>query len=330
MNPLHCRRRIVALFLALGLAALGIPAARAWAQSGGAKPAVWMYPPGYDNGRCFRELFEHPDDWRQTRSAIDVLGYADHTLNKQFQDDELRKWFSMLRQWGLKFELEVGAVKPWGLTGEKTFNIESRMWDRFQRLGGSIYSISMDEPLCCARLAIHKPDEYAVQETASFIALVRKRYPQVQIGDIETYPSIPLADHPVWIDALEKRLAALGVRGLDFYRLDVNWAVFTVFDRGNWQEVKKLQQYCRGRKLPFSLIYWAADYPALKRGGLADDSTAYVSIMRQGYDYAMVQGAPDQWVLESWIGAPSHCVPETGDATFTRTVLDFTRRFVKR
>jgi lycopene beta-cyclase len=40
----------------------------------------------------------------------------------------------------------------------------------------------------------------------------------VRIGDIEPYPSIPLADHVAWIAALEKRLADLGVRGLDFYR----------------------------------------------------------------------------------------------------------------
>ena len=51
--------------------------------------------------------------------------------------------------------------------------------------------------------------------------------------------------------------------------------------------------------------------------------------MRQGYDYALVQGQPDQYVIESWIEAPSHSVPETDSWSFTRSVLDFTRRFVK-
>jgi len=305
-------------------------AGQAVAQSSDPKPTVWMGPPGYDNGRCFRELFEHPDQWQQTRSVIDVLMYADHNLKRHFTDDELKAWFAQLRQWKLKFAMEVGAVKPWGLTGERVFNLQKPHWDRVERLGGQIYAVAMDEPLLCCRHHIHKPDDYAVRETAAFIALVRKHYPKILIGDIETYPSLSLADNVWWLDALGKRLAELKVRGLDFYRLDVNWPNFVVQNRGCWAEVKSLQRECRKRNLPFSLIYWAADFPALKRRGLADDSTWYVSVMRQGYDYAMVQGSPDQYVVQSWVEGPSHSVPETDPWTFTRSVLDFTRKFVKR
>ena len=294
------------------------------------RPAVAMYPPTQDSGRCFRELFEHPDQWKDTRSLISAVGYADHVLNKQFTDEQLAAWLPMLQQWGLKLELEVGAMKPWGITGEKTFNLQRKNWDRFQQLGGRIHAIGMDEPLCCTRKEIKQPDEYAVAETAAFIALVRKNYPDVRIGDIEPFPFIPLADQIQWIDALEKRLAELHIRGLDFYRLDVNWAEFTVFDRGNWQEVKKIQQHCRARKIPFSLIYWASDYPALKRRGLADDATWYISVMRQGQDYVMVDGAPDQYVIESWIGAPARNLPDSAEFTFTRSVRDFVRKFVGR
>lgn len=291
---------------------------------------MWMIPPSHDKGRCFRELFEQPDAWKETRSVIDVLGYSDLNINKQFTDDQLRAWFPRLRQWDIKFALEVGALKPWGTTGEKTFNIERPMWDRVERLGGSIYAIAMDEPLCCARQEIHKPDDYAVEETARYIALVRQHYPQTLIGDIEPYPYLPLPDLIQWIEALEKQLAKLHVRGLDFFRLDVDWLNFTVRNRGSWREVKKLEQYCRSRKLAFSLIYWAAGYPAIARRGLADDSTWYVATMQQGYDYAAVDGAPDQYVVESWIGAPARCLPETGEFTFTRSVRDFSRKFAKR
>ena len=62
-----------------------------------------MMPPAFGNGRCFRELFQQPDAWKETRSAIDVLGYADLNINKQFSDDELRAWFPKLRHWGIKF-----------------------------------------------------------------------------------------------------------------------------------------------------------------------------------------------------------------------------------
>jgi hypothetical protein len=305
-------------------------AAGASGQAPGSRPTVWMGPPSYDNGRCFRELFEKPDGWKDTRAAIDVLMYADHWLHKQFTDQELRAWFARLKQWKLKLCLEVGAVKPWGVTGERTFAVQRPMWERFKRLGADIHAIAMDEPLLCARKHIHKPDDYALKETTAFVALVRKHFPEVLIGEIETYPSIPLADHYRWIEALDKRLGKLRVGGLDFYRLDVNWAEFVVFDRGNWGEVKKLERFCRLRKLPFSLIYWASGYPTLAKRALADDSTWYVSVMRQGYDYAMVHGSPDHYVVQSWLEAPSRSTPEKAPFTFTRSVLDFTRRFVNR
>ena len=302
---------------------------QAQATTNSARPEVWMGPPASENGKSLRDLFAHPDQWQQTRTLIDGLLYADHHLNRQFTDDELRSYFADLQKWQMKFSLEVGAIKEWGITGTNTFTKQRPMWDRFQRLGGNIYAIAMDEPLLCTRRKLHKPDDYAVQETASFIALVRQHYPQILIGDIETYPSIPLADHLWWLDALQKRLAEMHVRGLDFYRLDVNWVEFNVFGRGSWPEVKKLEQECRKRKMPFSLIYWASDYPPMKKRGFADDSTWYVSIMRQGYDYALVNGAPDQYVIESWVDAPAQSLPETDDFTFTRSVRDFAKKFVK-
>lgn len=317
---------IVALCLIIPAAAAG----GADRQAGGGRPTVWMGPPSYGNGRCFRELFEKPDDWKQTRAAIDVLMYADHRLHKQFSDPELRAWFALLKQWKLKLCLEVGAVKPWGLTGQKTFAVQRPMWDRFKRLGADIHAIAMDEPLLCARKHIQKSDDYALRETAAFVALVRRHFPETLLGDIETYPSIPLEDHYRWVEALDKRLAEMHVRGLDFYRLDVNWAEFVVFNRGCWGEVRKLERFCRRRKLPFSLIYWASGYPTLAKRGLADDSTWYVSVMRQGYDYAMVHGSPDHYVVQSWLEAPSRSTPEKASFTFTRSVLDFTRRFVNR
>ncbi|MDD4871604.1 MAG: hypothetical protein PHR77_13690 [Kiritimatiellae bacterium] len=296
------------------------------------RPIVWMMPPAYEKGRCFRELFEKPEGWKETRSLINVLAYTDLNLNKQFTDEELRKWFSMLQQWDIKLAMEVGAVKPWGVTGEITFNIERPMWDRIQRLGGNIHAIAMDEPLCCVRKDLHKPDDYAVEETASYIALVRKQFPEILVGDIEPYPFIQREDLVRWIDALQAKLVQMGGRGLDFFRLDVDWNHFTNGNAtypGNWREVKKLEIACRQRKVAFSLIYWAADYPHMKRLNIADDSTWYVSIMRQGYDYAFVGGTPDQYVIESWIEAPSCSLPEADEWTFTRSVRDFCRRFPK-
>ena len=293
------------------------------------KPAVWIGPPAANNGLALREMFEHPDEWKETRSMTDVLFYADHNFQKQFKDEELRAWFAEMKGWKIRLGLEVGAVKEWGQTGEITFNKERPIWERIERLGGKISAIALDEPLVCVRNKLRKPDQYAVDETAAFVALVRKNFPDIRIGDIEVYPSFTIADNIWWIEALNKRLAEMKVKGLDFYRLDVNWVVFAVQNRGSWREVKQLEQYCRSKGLPFSLIYWAAGYPAVQRLGLADDSTWYTMIMQQGYDYALYGGHPDEYVIESWVGMPSHAVPETGLFSFTNSVRDFVRKFVQ-
>jgi hypothetical protein len=291
------------------------------------RPTVWIGPPGAENGKSLRAMFEHPDQWPQTRSMIDGLLYADHNM-RQFSDKDLRMWFADMRDWKLRLSLEVGAVKEWGVTGDIPFQRQSPWWDHLQKLGGKIDTIAMDEPFLCVRKRLNKPDAYAVEETARFMALVRQRYPDMRIGDIETYPSIPLADHQWWIENLNRALRDKHVRELDFYRLDVNWINFTVQQTGSWKELKLLEQYCRARHLPFSLIYWPADLPLMKRLQRFGESTWYLSIMRQAQDYVAVGGAPDEYVIESWVGEPAESVPETGEWTFTRSVRDLVERFV--
>lgn len=295
----------------------------------GAAPSVWMVPPSHEKGRSLRELFEKPAAWQAARAKVQVLGYADHQLNRQFTDAELGRWLPMLGRWGLKLGLEVGAVKEWAPTGAQAFAAQQPMWERFRRLGGRIHAIALDEPLCCTRQVLKKPDAYAVTETADFIARVRKAYPDVLIGDIEAYPYIPLEEMKAWIDALEAELARRGVRGMDFFRLDVDWVSFTLAGRGSWQEVRKIEEHCRARKLPFSLIYWASDQPHLERAGLATEATWHESITRQALDYALVGGKPDEMVIESWIPAPPRATPDSDPTTFAGSVLDFTQRFVK-
>jgi hypothetical protein len=316
----------------LGLVFLCRPCNAQLAAAANPLPRYVLGPPNRDRvnqGLCLRELFEHPEQWTQTRAMTGALLYADWAF-REFTDAELATWFAQMQQWNIKLELEVGGVKEWGAgTGQSTFDTQKPNWDRIQRLGGKISSIAMDEPLCCVRSRLHKPDEYAIEETANFIGLVRSNYPDIRVADIEPYPYLSLTDQMAWIDALQRRLAQKGIRGLDFYRLDVDWESFELQGKGSWKEVKQLQDHCRGAGLPFSLIYWAANFDWVRRLGLEDDSTWLTGVMSQGYAYASVGGIPDQYVMESWVDGPSHSVPETADYSFTRAALDFGRKFVK-
>jgi hypothetical protein len=283
-------------------------------------------PNGADHGICFRELFEHPDDWKQTRAVTDEILYADWPF-KQFSDADLTKWFAEMNAWNIPLDLEVGAVKPWGKTGAAAFAHDRKDWDRIIKLGGHIATVAMDEPLICTRRFLHLSDDYSATETANFVALVRQNYPQMRIADIETYPGTSLEDHQKWLTLLQGKLADRHVKGLDFYRLDVNWAAFKA-QHGSWAGLMEVEDYCHQVGLPVSIIYWSADYPQVKQKEHPDDSAWYKGIMFEGQGYADAGGKPDQFAVESWVAAPSHSVPETGDYTFTRSALDFYHKFV--
>lgn len=273
-------------------------------------------------------MMHSPEQWAEARQYVTGIIRADHTLTS-VGDAELRYWFHQMQAWNLSLQLEVGAIKEWATRGDEAFKIDTSYWERAQRLGASIGSIAMDGPLALTLNTLHLPMEYAVEETVKFIALVRKNYPGAQVGDIEPFPGLPVGTHAAWIDVLERRLAAMGLQGLDFYRVDVNWIAFAAANKGSWREVKDIEDICHKRKLPFSLIYWASDYPLRKSYGTAEAGAWYKAIMAQGYAYAAVGGLPDQYVIESWIGIPAEALPETQETTFAGSALGFARRFVK-
>src|ERR1700761_2397564 len=111
------RLLIAALLLVASLTA-------AHAQTPKPKPTLWISPPGQDKGKAFRDLFEHPDDWKETRAMVDVLFATDLGFQRNYSDEELTRWFGQMRDWNLKFAMEVGAIKEWGKTGAECFTKE--------------------------------------------------------------------------------------------------------------------------------------------------------------------------------------------------------------
>jgi hypothetical protein len=148
---------------------------------------LYIAPP--DEGEM-AAMFHSPDEWQQTRRHISGIIRADHSLAR-IGDQELTFWFQRMKDWQIKLELEVGAIKPWSLKGDKTYEAEDGMWQRLERLGAHISSIAMDGPLAMTLNNLHWPEQYAVDETVKFITLVREHYPTVQIGDIEPFPGLP-------------------------------------------------------------------------------------------------------------------------------------------
>jgi hypothetical protein len=295
--------------------------------------AFVLGPPGIKDGQAIRELARHPEQWAKVRERLGNLLYADHVLHRQNKDDvTLTELLGKFRTMNLPLQLEVGAVKEWGKTGADAFAKQKTMWERFLRCGALIDSIAMDEPLTCCdiHLGMENAMEYAATETAEFIALVRKDYPDWIIGDIEGFPSLSADQLIQWIDLLEAKLKAKEVRGMDFFRVDTDWMHF-VHDtkKGSWRDLKRIEDHCRQKGIAFSVVYWAANYHQMHTQNLADDVTWYIGVLQMGFNYAAVGGKPDQVVMQSWVDGPNTFLPETKPFTFTNTALDLFERLYR-
>lgn len=207
------------------------------------------------------------------------------------------------------------------------------MWERFLRCGAVIEGLALDEPFnCCdTHLKMENAIEYAAEETANFIALVREKYPDWSIGDIEGFPALNAEQLIRWIDLLQSKLETKAVCGLDFFRIDVDWMHF-VHDtgKGSWNDVKRIEEHCRKKNIPFSIVYWAANYPAMRKKNLADDTTWYVGTMQMGFDYTVVGGNPDQVLIQSWVEGPNRILSENEPFTFLRSAFDVSERFLQK
>jgi hypothetical protein len=287
---------------------------------------LWIYPHVGEHGGLIDQLLEHPESWEQTRSIIRGMGFADHVLNKNLTDQQLKSLFAFLEKEHIELDLEVGAIKPWGVTGEDTFRKEKKEWDRFIADGAEIHGIAMDEPVAATLNNLHKPLSYAVEETSRFVALVRENYPRFVVGDIEGHPSSDKEQLMSFWDGLNARLEERGIRGIDYVRLDVDWMHFvhhTAQGRLGWQGVREIEIECHKRHLPFSLIYWAANYGELNRAHHLSDMTWDQAILEEAQWYKAVHGSPDQYVIENWVPIPAENLPETKPGTFMQSVLDF-------
>jgi len=328
--PLRLCTRAFLLVLLVGLFFTGCTSVE---KVGCGSGLVWVMPRGKD----FVGMLDNVDQWPETAKITDVFGCADHVINRTYSDEELSRAFRVMKENGMRLGLEVGAVKHWGRTGVRAFELQHPMWERFNRLGGDVFAIALDEPLVAVTMHMvndkefkdmtpEQRFEYAVEETATFIALVREHYPHILVGDIEVYPSMKADFVIAWVDALEARLKAKGVRGQDFFRMDVDWVAFPV-QNGSWEDFMRIEAHCKNIGLPFSMIFWASDLPGDPKK--KDDPSAwYKGVMHQGAEY-MKYGNPDQYVIETWVDAPPEAYPETKDWTFSRSVIDFYTTFVK-
>lgn len=294
------------------------------------KAEFWMMPsPWPNNGLPLRELINNNSGWEKTRQVIDGIGYWPLLLNLHFTDAEIQSFFTKMKSYNLKFGFEVFVIKKEYPNANESFALLKQLMSRFTPLGADVKWFSFDEPFYATKHVLCKPDVYAVDETAAFIKMLRTLYPEAKVGDVEPYPVLKLSELKSFITSLNAKCAEIGTKGIDFFRLDVDWCSMNNSYPGSWREVKDLEDFLRSRGIKSGLIYWAADQPFLENMNLSDDMTWYIGVMHQGNAYALAGGHPDEYLIESWVQVPKHAIPETDPSTFTGSVLGFYNRFLQ-
>lgn len=284
-------------------------------------------------GEPFSDLMDNPNDWSTTRSTIDYFGYPCWILNDKFSDSLLTAYFTQIDNWGLNFELGVIAIKDlaYATTGEQCYNIESARWERFDSLGATISSLTIDEPYTAtvrgslpeANFPIVSDLEYAVRETADWLELVREDsiVGSVPICLIEAYPYLSESEICDFVDSLQSECASRGIDGIDALSIDYNWCGYP--GSSYWNDLIDIEDYCGDNDLLFSMIFW----PARSYSPISPDSAFYVDIMYEGNLYFNTySGDPDIVDVTAWDYTPRVMVPETSPGTehpFTWAFLCF-------
>ncbi|MHC4445304.1 MAG: immunoglobulin domain-containing protein [Planctomycetota bacterium] len=307
---------------------------------GGRSECVRMVPSPWvgGDGQQIRDLFENPDQWPISRAEIDILGtYHGPGGFQNVPDGELQQWMSLMADWGLMLALEVGALANWpgGCDGEHMFNILKPEIDRIHANGGRVDVFPIDEPLRKAMMgncwgsglsANYWP---SIDQTVIWYGLVRQNYPDIQLCHIMPYRYHYASTIMNYIRDLNDSCAAAAVRGMDYFSIDCDWRVFSGEGgsevKGNWNDVISIQNYCRDRGVPFSMIY---NPSRASYSGSSNNYDFWNDIMRQASRYQSFGGQPDEFDLQSWLHNIPTSLPETQNYTLTETLIDLVAGYV--
>ncbi len=263
------------------------------------------------------DLFAPDAPWSEAAAHVDVFKIYPQFAT-QSSDAQLAAVINGLKARQIALGLEFGFLGDHALCGK----IEGHCGEaidtvarRIQGLGGDIAYLAMDEPLWFGHVVNRRDIPQATiaevaQDVARQVAILRRYFPAVKIGDIEPVgdrgaPSDYLAEIDIWMTEYE---TATG-HNLDFFHADMTWGARSV------KELQDLARLVHGRKIAFGVIY----------NGSPKDATD-VDWTRAAMRHAIeVERSliPDQAILQTWMAHPRLALPETKEGTMTSLVNEY-------
>ncbi len=280
----------------------------------------------------YTELFTKTEQWAETRSQIDVFKFYTQNLlyyecaicgDNNFSAFIPVKAFEKLTEWDIAIGVDVGAVKEWGCTGTREFQVAREVIRNVQTHGGSVSFLVMDEPYMGGEYAPpgSKPCGFDMEQTAyvtaKFVNLVKRNYPNILVGNTEPYPYFSVTELEQWVEALEAREITPA-----FFHLDVN-----MLEGGRRPDVEndlpRLRQFFQDHDIPFGVIFTSN-----VTFNPSSDRAYFYETMEWIRTVNRIIGKPQQVIFNSWSGPRPNGVheipinlPENDPSVFSHTRL---------
>jgi len=285
------------------------------------RPQVWFAPldPSppdasrpFNGGPDFMALFEEDAPWEEAADAIHVFKIYGGWVAGSATDAQLSQVVGDLNRRGMAIGFEASPLR-YGSDCGAWLEEGARILDRLADAGAVVRFVALDHPLDHGVLATGEGScglsvEEAAVGVAEYVAAIRARLPDAQVGTIETADN-DAAEVQRWVEAYR---SAAG-EDFDFVHLDLNFA------RPDWPErTLEVEAYLRAAGIDFGMIYFGNEEDRSDEvwlGRVEDRFTAY----------ELLGGRPDHAVFQSWHPYPQRLLPETDAHAFTALVHRYLR-----
>jgi hypothetical protein len=199
--------------------------------------------------------------------------------------------FRKLKAWNIDVAVEAPAVKEWDCRAESTVAVTRDYLNNIRKAGGSPRFVTMDEPLLSGTSRCGLSLTETAIRTAGYALKLRSDPLPPEIGDIEPYPSVDLAQLKLWIETLGSSGLTLAFFHLDIdlNDVDLNHPMDLVPD------LRSLQTFQRQRGIPFGIIFWSGQDPEWSDATYGAQVMDFVRRVHHAID------RPDQAIFQSWV-----------------------------
>jgi hypothetical protein len=289
-------------------------------------PNVANKVPGWEGVRTDAGAMWTPDaPWKTVAAAVKVILMPPGSIDRA-RDSDLQQAFADLKRRRIALAVGTGLLirsdrcraKTEAYVDQATLE---RLFDKLRRNGADVKYVSMDEPYFYGHtdsspIACHESAQALAQALVQGMAVVRKYFPDAQIGtdEVVTKDRAWVDELAAWADAYRQ---ATG-ENLAYLHADLTWKP------GSVQNLAPLARALKQRHVPLGVIYDADAANSFKTSSDEDWSRNTIGHFAQVESEVGVH--PDHAVIETWVKFPTRMLPESEPTTLTNVVLQYIQR----